>query len=178
VSFLVRTASLEDVPSLETLIGISARSLARPFYSNDQIEAALESAWGVDTQLIRDGTFFIAESAGKCAGCGGWSYRGTLFGADNLPGREAAILDPDKDAARIRAFFVHPDFARIGIGQNLLQRSEGAAREKGFRAAELVATLPGEPFYRKNGYKQVERLQHPLRPGLTIEFVKMRKERI
>jgi GNAT superfamily N-acetyltransferase len=132
----------------------------------------------VDTQLIRDGTFFIAEIAHECVGCGGWSWRKTLFGADNQVGRESSSLDPKTDAARIRAFFVHPNFARDGIGRRLLDCCEGAARDAGFESAELVATLPGEPFYRKFGYAEVARIDHPLGPTLTIQFVKMRKERI
>ena len=154
---------------------MSARVLGRPFYSEQQIESALGSAWGVDTQLIRDGTFFIAETANSCAGCGGWSWRKTLFGADNLQGREAVRLDPRIDPARIRAFFVHPDFARHGIGRRLLEHCEAAARNAGFTSTELVATLPGEPFYRKFGYAEVERISHSLKDGLAIEFVRMRK---
>jgi N-acetylglutamate synthase-like GNAT family acetyltransferase len=176
VDHTLRRATLADVGELQRLIELSARSLGRAFYTEKQIEATLGSAWGVDTQLISDGTFFIAEIEGKCAGCGGWSWRKTLFGADSQQGREASRLDPTRDAARIRAFFVHPDFARHGIGRRLLEHSEAAAREAGFRSAELVATLPGEPFYRRFGYIQIERIAHPLKNGLTIEFVRMRKE--
>ena len=172
----IRIATPADAGKLRELIELSARVLGRPFYSERQIESALGSAWGVDTELIRDGTFFIAETAGLWAGCGGWSWRRTLFGADNLQGREAAGLNPGTDAARIRAFFVHPDFARHGIGRRLLEHCEASARDAGFTSTELVATLPGEPFYRKFGYAEVERIAHPLENGLAIEFVRMRKQ--
>jgi GNAT superfamily N-acetyltransferase len=172
----IRTATLADVEKLAALIALSARSLGRAFYSDQQIEAALGTAWGVDTQLIRDGTFFVSEAGNQWAGCGGWSWRKTLFGADQQQGREASALDPRNDAARIRAFFVHPNFARHGIGRRLLGHCEAAAREHGFKSAELVATLPGEPFYRRFGYAEVERINHPLRDAVSIEFVRMRKE--
>jgi N-acetylglutamate synthase-like GNAT family acetyltransferase len=175
VDCTIRTATLSDIENLQRLIRISARTLGRAFYSESQIEGALHSAWGVDTQLIRDGTFFLAEIAGECAGCGGWSWRKTLFGADCQPGREASRLDPGIDAARIRAFFVHPGFARHGIGRRLLEQCEAAARKSGFKSAELVATLPGEPFYRRFEYAAVERITHPLEEGLSIDFVRMRK---
>lgn len=175
MDWTIRAATPADTGKLRELIELSARVFGRPFYSEGQIEAALGSTWGVDTQLIHDGTFFIAETANLFAGCGGWSWRKTLFGADNLQGREAVRLDPGTDAARIRAFFVHPEFARHGIGHRLLAHCEAAARNGGFTATELVATLPGEPFYRKFGYAEVERISHPLKEGLAIEFVRMRK---
>ena len=170
-----RPATLDDLPALESLIAASARGLSKQEYSSEQIEAALGTAWGVDTQLVRDRTYLIGEVAGAAVACGGWSYRNTLFGADALAGREPAELDPAKDAARIRAFFVHPDWARRGIGTQLLDACESAARARGFRATELMATLPGEKLYRVRGYVAIEPVRHPLPNGLGIDFVRMRK---
>ena len=172
----IRTARLEDVGGLTRLIGISARGLARNDYTGAQIEAALKGAWGVDTQLIRDGTYFVVENCGALVACGGWSRRKTLFGSDALAGREPELLRPECDSARIRAFFVHPDFARQGIGRSLLERCETAARAEGFRSTELVATLPGVRLYERFGYVGTERNEYPLGKGVIIEFVKMRKE--
>jgi GNAT superfamily N-acetyltransferase len=176
MSFTLRRATLDDVPALAAVIAASARGLARGDYSEAQIEAAIGTAWGVDSELIRDGTYFAVECDGEIAACGGWSRRKTLFGGDGQTGRESEILDPSRDAARIRAFFVHPRWARRGIGRALLERCEAEARADGFRAAELMATLPGERLYRAFGYRAGERVHHALRDGLTIEFVGMRKE--
>ena len=171
----VRVATLDDVPHLQNLIEQSARVLARNDYTQVQIEAALKGAWGVDTQLIRDQTYFAVESEGKLIACGGWSRRKTLFGSDARPGREPELLDPKKDPVRIRAFFVHPDFTRKGIGRILLDRCESAAKAEGFNAAELVATLPGVRLYVPCGYTEIERKEYPLDGAIRIEFVKMRK---
>lgn len=170
-----RVAVQEDVPALVALVAESCRALAAADYRPEQIEAALGSAWGVDTQLIRDATF-AGEAEGRLVACGGWSWRRTLFGADAQPGREAEALDPAREAARIRAFFVHPDWARRGVGRALLALCERAARERGFRAAELMATLPGERLYRACGYRGEGALDYPLPDGQTIRFVPMRKE--
>jgi GNAT superfamily N-acetyltransferase len=170
-----RTATLGDVPALERLIAASARALGRGDYDAAQIEAALGTAWGVDTELVRDGTYFVVELDDTMIACGGWSRRRTLFGADAQPGRESALLDPASDAARVRAFFVHPEHGRRGIGRALLARCEDAARHEGFRAAELMATLPGERLYRASGYVAGDAIDHPLPGGLTIRFVPMRK---
>jgi GNAT superfamily N-acetyltransferase len=171
----IRTATLDDVPALERLIAASARAFGRPDYTEAQIEAALGTAWGVDRELIRDGTYFVVERDGTLAACGGWSRRRTLFGADSRPGRESALLDPTHDAARIRAFFVHPAHGRRGLGRALLARCEDAARLAGFSSAELMATLPGERLYAALGYTAAGSIQHPLPGGLTIRFVPMRK---
>lgn len=174
--FSLRKATLEDRPALERLIGESARGLSRDDYTDAQVEAALTGAFGVDSELIRDGTYFVAESEGRIVGCGGWSRRRTLFGGDAQPGRQSDPLDPGRDAARIRAFFVHPESARMGIGHAILDRCETEAREHGFRAAELLATLPGERFYRALGYSGSERVPHRLTDDVTIDFVPMRKD--
>jgi GNAT superfamily N-acetyltransferase len=171
----VRIASPDDVPALEQLIAVSARGLSRADYTEAQIEAALGTAWGVDTQLIRDETYFVVADGATMIACGGWSRRRTLFGADAQPGREPAQLDPQREPAKIRAFFVHPDWARRGIGRMLLERCEAEARRQGFRSAELMATLPGTRLYGAFGYVGETRIVHPLAGGLTIEFVPMRK---
>ena len=161
---------------LEQLIAESARALASGDYTSAQIEASIGTSWAVDHQLIEDGTYFVVETDREIVGCGGWSRRRTLFGGDRQIGRDSALLDPRLDAARIRAFFVHPEWARRGIGRSLLVHSEDEARRHGFRAAELMATLPGERLYRALGYVVTARVQHPLTEALTIELVSMRKE--
>lgn len=176
MSLSLRKATLEDRASLEVLIADSARGLSRGDYTSEQIEAALGAAFGVDSELIRDGTYFVAEAEGSIVGCGGWSQRTTLFGGDAQPGRQSELLDPTRDSARIRAFFVRSDRARQGIGRAILERCEAEAREHGFRSAELLATLPGERFYRALGYIGEERTEHRLREGVTIEFVPMTKD--
>jgi putative intracellular protease/amidase/GNAT superfamily N-acetyltransferase len=172
---VLRTATLADVEALSALIPASVRGLSRGDYDDEQIEAALGTAFGVDSQLIRDGTYFVAEVDGEIVGCGGWSRRRTLFGGDRQPGREPTLLDPAHEPAKIRAFFVHPEHARRGIGRALLARCEDEAQKAGFSTAEMMATLPGVRLYRALGYSPIERVAHPLRPGLSIEFMAMRK---
>ncbi len=176
--FVLRKATLEDIPVLNVLIHESARRLSLRDYSSEQIEAALGTAWGVDTELIQDGTFFAVESEGNLIACGGWSRRKTLFGGDGQAGRQSDALDPAKDSARIRAFFVHPDWARRGIGKMLLEKCELEAKAWGFQSAELVATLPGQRLYRVFGYAGEKRVTYPLKNGITIDFVPMRKEKL
>ena len=176
MTFSLRKATLDDQPILEDLIAESTRGLSRQDYTDAQIEAALGTAMGVDTQLIRDGTFFVVEAAGAIVACGGWSKRKTLFGADGHAGRQSELLDPAHDSARIRAFFVRPAWARQGIGRALLQRCEAEARVAGFRTAELMATLPGRRLYQAMGYAEDERIEYDLGGGITIEFVPMRKQ--
>jgi GNAT superfamily N-acetyltransferase len=171
----LRQATADDAAEIEALIGRSIRRLGAADYSAEQIEGALEGAFGLDSQLIADGTYFVVESAGRLIGCGGWSYRRTLFGGDTGAERDAGILDPRTDAAKIRAFFVDPEAARQGIGSALLERCEAEARRQGFRRAEMMATLPGLKLYQARGYIPGARLQYPLAPGLTIEFVPMSK---
>jgi GNAT superfamily N-acetyltransferase len=172
----IRLAILADKPALEALIARSARELSRNDYTPEQVEGALQGAFGVDTQLIRDGTYFVVECEGKIAGCGGWSRRRTLFGSDARAERDAAELDPRTDAAKIRAFFVDPDFVRRGIGRAILERCEAEARAQGFTRFELMATLPGVRLYRECGYVGETRIQYEMRPGLAIDFVPMQKE--
>jgi GNAT superfamily N-acetyltransferase len=174
--FSLRKATMDDRSALEKLIADSARGLSRGHYTDAQVEAALGTAFGVDSELIRDGTYFVAEGDGRIVGCGGWSFHRTLFGGDAQPGRQSELLDPARDAARIRAFFIHPDFARRGIGRAILEKCEEEARVNGFRSTELMATLSGERFYRALGYAGTERIEHVLGDGITVEFVPMRKD--
>jgi len=171
-----RRASLEDVPAIARLIALSARGLSRGDYSEDQIEAALGTALGVDSQLIADGTYFVADVGETLVASGGWSRRRTRFGSDAESGREPEELDPARDAARIRAFFVHPDWARRGLGRALLELCECEARRNGFTSAELMATLPGVRLYRSCGYESHLAIEHTLPDGMAIRFVPMRKD--
>lgn len=173
MSFALRRATLADKPALEALIAESVRGLSRADYSPAQIEAAIGNAMGVDSELIRDGTFFAAEAAGELVACGGWSRRKTLFGADARPDRHAELLDPAHEPARIRAFFVRPAWARRGLGRALLERCEAEARAAGFRRATLVATLPGRRLYEAMGYVAETPIEHDLGGGLLITFVPM-----
>src|ERR1700733_13189392 len=176
---LVRQAVLADVPALEELIRASVQGLQTADYTPQQREQALELVFGVDTQLIEDGTYFVAEAVvdGEqvIAGCGGWSKRKTLFGSDHYAGREDVLLDPAHDAAKIRAFFVHPDWARRGVGSRILEHCETAAAAAGFRRLEMGATLTGVPLYLARGYVEGERRQVPLTPGLSLPIVHMEK---
>jgi GNAT superfamily N-acetyltransferase len=171
----IRKARLADVPALERLIAVSARVLGADDYRAEQIEAALQGAWGVDTEIIRDGTYFVGVDQGELVVCGGWSRRATCFGGDAYERRESRLLDAKTEAARIRAFFVHPARARHGLATRLLAMCEGEARAEGFAAAELVATLPGERFYARHGYVGSGRRTYPLPGGQSIDFVPMRR---
>jgi len=176
MDWTLRLAAITDIPALEELIPLSVRTLQAAHYSPAQMQAALGPVFGVDRQLIDDGTYFVAESEGQLAGCGGWSKRKSLFGG-NKDRRETTEnqLDPKNDAARIRAFFVHPNWARRGIGRSLLEACESAILEAGFSKAELVATLAGEPLYASFGYTVVERFDIPLANGLGLPAVRMKK---
>ena len=173
LNIVVRQATADDVRTLETLIAESARGLGQPDYSLNQIEAAIGTAWAVDRQLIRDGTFWIAEVSGEIVGCGGWSRRQAVAGAN--PGSEAEVLSPAVHAARIRAFFVHPRWARLGVGTALLKKCEEEARAAGFRSVELLATLPGERLYASRGYTSGARYEFSLGQGRSNTVVPMWK---
>jgi GNAT superfamily N-acetyltransferase len=177
-AFTLHLATEDDIPALHALIEASVRVLQAGDYTPAQIEGALGTVLGVDTQLIRDRTCFLAETAGpapRIAGCGGWSRRKTLFGADHGPNREAGLLDPGTDAAKVRAIFVHPDFARRGLGSLILAAVEQAARNAGFRRFEMGSTLTGVPLYRLKGYVETERIAVPLANGESLPVVKMIK---
>lgn len=171
----IRLAREADIPALEILIPLSVRGLQAATYSLAQMEAALGPVFGVDRQLIRDGTYFVVESDGRVVGCGGWSRRQAVFGGDRQREGEDGALDPAQDPARVRAFFVHPDYARRGIGRLILTHCEEAIRAAGFREAVMVATLAGEPLYAAFGYTVLERYKIPLSADLTLPAVRMGK---
>jgi len=176
MDYTLRKANLDDREAIEELIRESARKLSREDYSEEQIEAAVLSVFGVDTDLIHDGTYFVADSSSMLIGCGGWSKRRTLFGGDRFATRDSSELDPKLEAAKIRAFFVHPESARKGIGRTILSSCESEARAYGFRSIELMATLPGLKFYRACGYEGNDRVAFEIGNGVRVEFVPMRKD--
>ena len=178
----IRQAVTKDVPVLRELIDASVRGLQTRDYTPSQIESALATVYGVDTQLIADGTYLVAEAepgadtAALVVGCGGWSKRKTLYGGDQWTGREAALLDPRHDAAKIRAFFIHPSWARRGIGSMILEACENAAVAAGFSRFEMGATLTGVPLYQARGYVALENLEVPLANGESLPIVRMEKQ--
>jgi GNAT superfamily N-acetyltransferase len=176
MSIVLRLATRADVPMLGELIARSARGLSTDDYRASQVEGALRGAFGIDTQLLDDQTYFVAEEDGAPAGCGGWSFRSTLFGSDARAGRDASLLDPNTQAAKIRAFFVEPSKARRGVGSLLLDRCEQEARAHGFSQVELMATLPGVKLYAARGYIGAPPVRYDLGNGESIDFVPMRKE--
>ena len=171
----LRLAREADVSALETLIPLSVRALQAPHYSQAQMEAALGPVFGVDRQLIRDGTYFVVEQDGEVVGCGGWSRRRSLYGGDSGREREDGLLDPERDAARVRAFYVHPAWARRGIGRSIMGACEQAIIASGFRTVEIVATLAGEPLFASFGYAVVERSEIAMAGGLSLSVVRMTK---
>jgi GNAT superfamily N-acetyltransferase len=171
----IRRATMADALDISNLIAESARELGKLDYSVDVIEAALKSAWGLDTQLIADGTYFLAHVDGELAACGGWSFRRTLFGSDDVSSRDDSRLSPGRDPARIRAFFVRPGFARQGLGARLLAHCEQEARDAGFLTLSLGATAPGRRLYRAFGFVEGEPIDFDLGDGLTIEIIPMSK---
>jgi len=171
----LRTAVETDIPAIRLLMGRAIDELQHDFLSAAEI-AASRAVMGLDTQLIADGTYFLAEINGTLAGCGGWSRRATLYGGDHSTSlRDARLLDPRIEQARIRAMFTDPAFARRGVGSAILKACENAAREAGFAAAELMGTMAGEPLYRSCGYRVVERTHSPAVDGVTVPLVKMAK---
>lgn len=171
----IRAATAADIPELNGLIATSARLLSQSYYTPEQIESALANIFGVDSQLIADGTYYVALIDGRVVGCGGWSKRQTLYGGDQTKEGADPQLDPALEPARIRAFFVHPDFARRGIGKSLIEQCEQAARKANFTSIELAATLPGEPLYQAFGYAVLERFDIPLPDGLSLPVARMTK---
>ena len=171
----IRPAQMADTPQIESLIEASVRGLQAGDYDQDQIERSLRLVFGVDRQLIADGTYYVMTRGAGFAACGGWSFRRTLFGADAIHSRDDAELEPGREPAKIRAFFVAPAFARQGLGTRLLSVCEAAATARGFTAFELGATLTGEPLYARYGYRVVERLDTPLSDGVTLPIVRMAK---
>jgi GNAT superfamily N-acetyltransferase len=175
VAFVLRKATLADIPQIEALIARSARGLSADDYRPSQVEGALRGAFGVDTQLLSDQTYFVVEQDAQLVGCGGWSFRSTLFGGDARADRDSSTLDPRTQAAKIRAFFVDPANARRGIGSLLLECCEKEARAHGFSRVELMATLPGVKLYAARGYLAAAMVHFDVGLGETIEFIPMRK---
>ena len=167
---------MDDCESMTQLIAESARILSREHYNDAQIDAAIAVVFGVDTTLIEDGTYFIAEISGTLAGCGGWSRRKTLYGGDQFSSRDTGYLDPKSEFAKIRAFFIHPDHARKGVARAILTRCEDEARAHGFRGLELMSTLPGIEFYKSCGYTERGSFELDLREGVKLELVPMQKK--
>jgi GNAT superfamily N-acetyltransferase len=178
MQFHLRVATPDDAAAIRDLIDASVRGLQTGDYSAAQIEGALATVFTIDSQLIADGTYFVALTAdGELAGCGGWSRRKTLYGGDHQVERIAPeLLDPTIDAAKIRAIFVHPKFARRGLGSLILKAAEEAASAEGFARFEMGSTLTGLALYRLKGYREMERVAVPVGGGETIEVVRMMKE--
>jgi len=178
--FQIRAAIPADIPALRLLIDMSVRTLQARDYSPAQIEGALGTVFGVDSQLIADGTYLVVETSREdrermIVGCGGWSNRRTLFGSDHGSGREDVLLDPLRENARIRAFFVHPNWSRRGIGSMILQACESAAMKAGFLGFELGATITGERLYNTRGYESIDRIEVPLANGVSLPIIRMSK---
>jgi len=170
----LRLATAGDAPRLKALMDAAIAELLKPYLPPQGVRASFD-IMGLDTQLIADGCYFAVESAGEIVGCGGWSRRATLFGGDHSGGRDAALLDPRSEPARVRAMYTHPAHVRRGIGRLILAACEAAATAEGFSACELAATLAGEPLYRACGYEQVERFTAPTSMGVDVPLVRMRK---
>lgn len=172
----IRLATVADIPALQNLIRESVATLSASYYSSQQIASGLSHIFGVDTQLIRDGTYFVAEIDDEIVGSGGWSQRKTLFGGDQFKADQVdALLDPETESARIRAFYVHPSWSRKGIGARILTACEDAALAAGFSRVELVATLPGEPFYLSKGYAKGEAMDLKTADGESLPAFRMTK---
>jgi N-acetylglutamate synthase-like GNAT family acetyltransferase len=172
----LRLAEMDDVPALQELIPLSARELSKGYYTSEQTESMIKYIIGVDTQLIIDQTYYVAEADGQIVGCGGWSKRKTLYGGDQIKEQEDPLLDPKVDAGHIRAFFVHPQWTRKGIGRRIILACEAAARAEGFTRMDLGATLPGEPLYAAMGYLVTERFEIPTPDGISIPAAQMQKQ--
>lgn len=178
----LRLATAEDIPALDQLMRQSVRQLSAGYYTERQIDLSLIHVFGIDTQLIADGTYFVAEavhsdgSESQIAGCGGWSKRRTLYGGDQTKVGEDNLLDPATEPARIRAFFVDPAFARRGIGRMLIDACEAAARAAGFTHLQLGSTLPGVPLYTALGYQPIKEVAEPMPEGEVLPLVIMGKQ--
>lgn len=172
--FTHRLAMPSDMPALQKLMTAAIRELLPQFLPAEKVEASF-AVMGVDSQLIEDGTYFILECEGVMAGCGGWSRRATLFGHNHTAGRDARLLDPATEAARIRAMYTAPGFVRRGVGRQILDLCEAAARKEGFGRAELGATAGGEPLYLACGYREIERMEVPTPGGVTVPITRMGK---
>lgn len=173
--FTHRLATEDDIPAIRALMDLAIAEHLKAFLDPAQVELS-KSIMGLDTQLIADRTYFLMEEEGRLAGCGGWSRRATLYGGDHSTSqRNAALLDMAKDAARIRAMYTHPDFARRGVGRLILVICENAARDAGFRSVELMATMSGEPLYRACGYRDIQRIIAASKHGIDVPGLRMGK---
>lgn len=170
----LRLATMGDIEALKDVMNRAIAQLLRPYLDNEKIAASFE-IMGLDTQLVHDGTYFVADLDDHIVGSGGWSKRATLFGGDHSSGRDAALLDPAIDATRVRAMYTHPDFTRRGIGKAILAACENAARADGFVRAELMATLAGQPLYAACGYTPLELVSTTTSRGVQIPLVRMGK---
>jgi GNAT superfamily N-acetyltransferase len=168
-----RIAQAEDLPALGAVMDAAIAELQKGFLSPDQI-AASRAIMGLDRQLVADGTYFIVEDEGRIAGCGGWSRRATLYGGDHTAGRDPELLDPARDAARVRAMYTHPDFARRGVGRLILELCEAAAKAEGFRRLELMGTMSGRPLYESYGFEAIEEIVDD-RGGAPVPLTRMGK---
>jgi GNAT superfamily N-acetyltransferase len=172
----LRAAERSDIPALASLIDLSGRALSVGHYSPEQADAITRHVFGVDTQLIDDGTYFVIEHEDRIVACGGWSRRRTLFGGDQTKAGADPLLDPAIEPARIRAFFVHPSMARRGLGRQLMAACMAASKHAGFRTLELVATVPGEPLYLASGFTVLERFELQLPGGVAVPVSRMRMD--
>jgi len=170
----LRLAVPEDVPVLSALMDRAIGELLGAFLPPEGVKASFE-IMGLDTQLIADGAYFVVEDSGQIAGCGGWSRRATLFGGDHSAGRDAALLDPKVDAARVRAMYTHPDHTRKGVGRLILDACEAAARAEGFSRVEMAATMGGVPLYRACGYHDIEPFEAVTSSGYRVPLIRMGK---
>lgn len=177
MSFTIRKATIKDQSAIADLIAESVRGLSKEDYDAEQIELSIKTVFGVDTELIADETYFVVETKeGKLAGCGGWSKRKTLYGASiYTESRDSDLLNPEIEPAKIRAFFIHPEFARKGIGTLILETCEQEAKASGFKSAEMMATLPGVRLYAVRGYDGDEQVKVPIGENEDIICIKMRK---
>jgi GNAT superfamily N-acetyltransferase len=173
-TFSSRLATLKDLPELHALMDVSIRQLIGVFLDAKKVEASFE-LMGVDTNLIIDGTYFVIEKNGHIIACGGWSRRATLFGGDHTSGRDARLLNPTTEPARVRAMYTHPHHTRKGIGRFMLALCEEAAKKEGFTVLELMSTVAGEALYIANGFQVVERVEIPTSRGLAIPLTRMTK---
>jgi N-acetylglutamate synthase-like GNAT family acetyltransferase len=174
MTFALRPATRADVPRLRELISASVRGLSAGYYTSAQIESALKYVFGPDTRLIEDGTYFVIEiDSGELIAAGGWSRRRTLYGGDQMKSADDPLLDPVTEPARVRAFYVHPDWSRRGLARRLFERCVADATATGFRTMELMATLPGEPLYLALGFTPVERAEAELPDGEKLQLVRM-----
>lgn len=173
---MIRIATVNDIKPLNELIQKSARALSQQDYSNEQIEAAIRYIFGIDTELVDDQTYYAIEEEGEYLACGGWSKRKTLFGGNQFEGREGGFLDPKIDAAKIRAFFVTPEYSRRGLGKTLLNYCETEAIAAGFSKVEMMATLPGVKLYKAFGYQIISEKDLLLPNGISLKFMHMEKK--